>query len=57
MSKRYESVPIIVQQMAENMLDDKAANNVKFNCMIMVETIRDFCNDRLEIYNKTQQKK
>jgi hypothetical protein len=53
MSKdRFNSVPIIVQQMVSNLSDKSLSTNVKFNNAQMVRNIRDYCDLALTDYDK-----
>jgi len=53
MSKdRFNSVPIIVQQMVSNLSDKSLSTNVKFNNAQMVRNIRDYCDLALVDYDK-----
>jgi hypothetical protein len=53
MSKdRFNSVPIIVQQMVANLSDKSLSTNVKFNNAQMVRNIRDYCDLALADYDK-----
>lgn len=53
---RFNSVPIIVQQMVESVQDKTTPSNVKFNQIQMIETIRDYCEQALTEWRKEQQK-
>lgn len=54
---RFNSVPVIVQQMVESMRNKSTPENVKFNNAQVIETIRDYCDHALKERDKEQQKK
>jgi hypothetical protein len=53
MSKdRFNSVPVIVQQMVSTLSDKDTPTNIKFNSAQMVRNIRDYCDLALADYEK-----
>lgn len=54
---RFNSVPVIVQQMVESMKSKSTPEHVRFNQAQVVETIRDYCDKALNEWNKEQNKK
>lgn len=54
---RYNSVPIIIQQMVETLKDERASQNEKFNRAQVLEATRDFCDIALETWKKEQNKR
>lgn len=54
---RFNSVPVIVQQMVESLQNKKTPEHVRFNHAQVVETIRDYCDKALNDWNKEQTKK
>lgn len=54
---RFNSVPVIVQQMVESLSSKSTPENVKFNQAQVIQTIRDFCDTALVQWNKEQLKK
>jgi hypothetical protein len=54
---RYNSVPVIVQQMVESIQSKSTPEHVKFNQAQVIETIRDYCDTALVKWNKDQAKK
>lgn len=54
---RYNSVPIIVQQMVESIQSKSTPEHVKYNQAQVIETIRDYCDVALAKWNKDQAKK
>lgn len=53
---RFNSVPVIVQQMVESMRDNSTPDHVRFNQSLVVETIRDYCNKALQEWEVAQKK-
>lgn len=54
---RFNSVPIIVQQMVESMHSKQTPDHVRFNQSQVIETIRDYCDKALSDWKKEQDKK
>lgn len=54
---RFNSVPVIVQQMVESLQSKNTPEHVRFNQAQVVETIRDYCDKALNEWNKEQMKK
>lgn len=54
---KYNSVPVIVQQMVESIQSKSTPEHVKFNQAQVIETIRDYCDTALTKWNKDQLKK
>jgi hypothetical protein len=54
---RFNSVPVIVQQMVEDIQSPSTPSNVRFNKVVVLETIRDYCDKALREYAKTESKK
>jgi hypothetical protein len=54
---RYNSVPVIVQQMVESMQSKQTPEHVRFNQAQVIETIKDYCEKALNEWNKEQNKK
>lgn len=46
-------VPVAVQQLVENLSDKKTPEHIRFNYMVTVEAIRDYCDSALKKYNST----
>lgn len=53
---RFNSVPVIVQQMVESMSNKSTPAHVRFNQSQVLETIRDYCDKALQEWNKEQLK-
>lgn len=49
---RYNSVPVIVQQMVESIQSKSTPEHVKFNQAQVIETIRDYCDTALVKFKK-----
>lgn len=43
MSSRFNTVPVIVQQIVDSMNDPNTPPNIRFNYQVQLETIRDYC--------------
>lgn len=50
---QINKVPIAVQQLVDNLNDKKSPDHIRFNYMITVEAIRDYCDSALKKYNST----
>lgn len=55
-NERFNSVPIIVQQMATEAMNKSANQSLRFNNAQMLRTIRDYCEYALAEYEKTSNK-
>jgi hypothetical protein len=49
---RFNAVPVIVQQMVESIQAKNTPEHVKYNQVIVVETIRDYCDVAIAKYKK-----
>lgn len=47
---RFESIPVVIKQLAENALDKNNRVDVRFNYMQTLKNIRDFCNHTITKY-------
>ena len=54
---RFNSVPVLIQQMVESMRDKSTPQHVRFNQAQVVETIRDYCDQALKQWHKEQSTK
>lgn len=54
---RFNSVPVIVQQMVESLQAKNTPEHVKYNQATVLETVRDYCDIALKAWNKEQDKK
>ena len=49
---RFNSVPVIVQQMVESLQAKNTPEHVKYNQAVVIETIRDYCDVAITKYKK-----
>ncbi len=49
---RFNSVPVIVQQMVESLQAKNTPEHVKYNQAVVIETIRDYCDVAIAKYKK-----
>jgi len=54
---RFNSVPVIVQQMVESMGNKNNPEYIRYNHSLTVEAIRDYCDMALSDWTKQQNKK
>lgn len=54
---KYNSVPVIIQQMAETLKDSRASQNEKFNRAQVLEVTKEFCENAIAAWKKEQNKK
>ncbi len=54
---RFNSVPVIVQQMVESLSSKTTPENVKYNQAQVIETIRDYCDKALLQWDKERLRK
>lgn len=54
---KFNSVPVIVQQMVESLQSKTTPEHVKYNQAAVLETVRDFCDLALKNWTKEQNKK
>jgi hypothetical protein len=52
MSNGFNSVPVIIQQIADSMNDANSPPHIRFNYQQQLENIRDFCTFQLNQLNK-----
>lgn len=57
MNSRYNAVPVIVQQIVEDIQSPKTPANVRFNKIVVLETIKDYCEKVINEYRREEQKK
>jgi hypothetical protein len=53
---RFNSVPIVIQQMVESVQSKSTPEHVRFNQVQMLETIRDYCDHIVADWRKEQDK-
>jgi hypothetical protein len=49
---RFNTVPVIVQQMVESIQAKSTPDHVKHNQAVVIETIRDYCDVAIAKYKK-----
>jgi len=49
---KMNTVPVVIQQTIESMLDDRTPDNVKFNNKMMLENITEVCDIALKKYEQ-----
>lgn len=54
---RFNTVPVIVQQLVEDVQSPNTPANVKFNKIVVLETIKEYCEKAINEYKKSEQKK
>lgn len=54
---RFNTVPVIVQQLVESLKDKQTPQHVRFNQSAVVEAIRDYCDMALTTWSKEQGKR
>lgn len=54
---KINSVPPIVQQIIESLLDEHTSDNVRFNNKLMLENIIDVSTNAINMYNKKELKR
>jgi len=47
---RFESVPVVIKQMADNALDKTNRSDVRFNYIQTLRNVRDFCDATIAKY-------
>lgn len=50
------NVPVLIQQYAESALDPKSPEHIRYNYMIALENIRNYCDKAIAEYNKKPKK-
>ena len=51
-----DNVPALVQQIRENMLNEKTPEHIRYNYMISMEAIRDYADKALREYQSNKKK-
>ena len=51
-----DNVPTLIQQIRENMLNEKTPEHIRYNYMISMELIRDFADASLREYYSDKKK-
>lgn len=47
-----ENIPVLIQQISENALDQKNPEHIRFNHIVALENIRNHCDKVIAQYNK-----
>lgn len=53
---RFNTVPIIIQQMVEDLKDKRTSDSVKFYKAQALETVREYCDNALKEWQSKQTK-
>jgi hypothetical protein len=56
MKKMKDNIPTLIQQIRENMLNEKTPEHIRYNYMISMELIRDFADASLREYHSDKKK-
>lgn len=51
-----DNIPTLVEQIKENMLNEKTPKHIRYNYMISMEAIRDYADKALREYNSSKKK-
>jgi hypothetical protein len=51
--EKNENIPVIIRHMAEHVLNENNSNGVKFNYVQTLKNIRDYCNQIISHYEKS----
>ncbi len=57
MNNRFNAVPVVVQQIVEEMTNPNTPASVRFNHQQRIETIREYCTNALEKLKKNSKKR
>lgn len=49
---RFNNVPVIIQQMVEDIRSPSTPTHVKYNKITVIESVRDFCNLAIKDHEK-----
>jgi len=47
-----ENIPVLIQQLTENALDQKVPEHIRFNHIVVLENIRNHCDKVIAQYNQ-----
>jgi len=50
------NIPTLIEQIRENMLNEKTPNHIRYNYMISMEAIRDYADKALREYQSNKKK-
>lgn len=51
------NIPPLIEQMRENMLDKSNNEHIRYNYMVSLQAVRDYCDMALREYEKGQKRK
>lgn len=51
------NIPILIQQLGENALDTKTPEHIRYNYVLSLENIRNYCDKTISAYNKKSKAK
>ena len=51
-----DNIPTLIEQIRENMLNEKTPEHIRYNYMISMEAIRDYADKALREYNSNKKK-
>ena len=51
-----DNIPTLIEQIRENMLNEKTPEHIRYNYMISMETIRDYADKALREYQSNKKK-
>jgi len=54
---KMNNIPVLIQQLAENALNTKSPEHIRYNYMVALERVRDYCDSALKQYNKKNGKR
>jgi hypothetical protein len=54
---KMNNIPVLIQQLAENALDTKNPEHIRYNYMVALESVRNYCDTAIAQYNKKNKAK
>ncbi len=54
---RFNTVPVVIQQLVEDIQSPSTPFNVKYNKVVVLETVRDYCDMALKEHANKESKK
>ena len=55
-NKMKDNIPTLIEQIRENMLNEKTPEHIRYNYMISMEAIRDYADKALREYHSGKKK-
>lgn len=46
------NIPVLIQQLGESALDTKTPEHIRYNYVLSLENIRNYCDKTINAYNK-----